>query len=52
MATTTTSLTYNCDCGNAVLMDQEYLTYINWKDKDAYPEPQCAQCLCILTYKK
>ena len=43
-------LNYKCtdDCGNQVVLDQDYVNYLNWKDVDALPEPQCAKCLSIL----
>jgi hypothetical protein len=45
-------LNYACteECGNTVTLDQDYLTYLNWNEGDALPEPQCAKCLAILTH--
>lgn len=40
---------YICNaCGNTVVLDQDYLDYLNWSEGDAAPAPQC-KCLEMLT---
>lgn len=45
-------LNYKCtdECGNLVVLDQDYLNYLNWNEGDALPEPQCAKCLAMLEF--
>lgn len=43
-------LNYVCEeCGNQVVLDQDYLNYLNWSEGDPIPAPQC-KCLHMLTF--